>query len=278
MCAGKLGSLGSYTGVKAQWHAGKNTQYTTTLMNFEDSRVIGFQVSFPVGASDTSLVNSTDKDSYSRTITNFPAFTDYTLKDTLSWYVCVLNITAACSRLHMHQLAHPNIHRQGSFMPAQNGRQSQGPAGGPTVRPKPCNFDRIDFVLIMVSTQGETQAHALSARPRLFFTPLVPRSGVFRCRACVHGDGRCWQSPRLFQGVVGRGGFCVDWGRRIRPGVGWHTQESAGQFLAHIYFASSRQSRSNSGHSRVWPTDTSVLQDIQDQRHYVDKDWLPGLL
>ena len=145
MCAGKLGSLGSYTGVKAQWHAGKNTQYTTTLMNFEDSRVIGFQVSFPVGASDTSLVNSTDKDSYSRTITNFPAFTDYTLKDTLSWYVCVLNITAACSRLHMHQLAHPNIQRQGSFMPAQNGRQSQGPAGGPTVRPKPCNFDRVDL-------------------------------------------------------------------------------------------------------------------------------------
>lgn len=98
---GKLDSLGSYTGVEARWHAGDNTKYTTTLMNFKDKNIIGFRVEFPVGASDTSLFNSTDKASHSRTITNFPAFTDYLLKDMLSWCAPVCRYTSSLATLVM---------------------------------------------------------------------------------------------------------------------------------------------------------------------------------
>ena len=123
MCAGKLGSLGSYTGVKAQWHAGKNTKYTTTLMNFKESLAIGFRVTFPAGASDTAIFNSTDKASQSRTITNFPAFTDYVLKDILSWCVHILADIMICYYVHISTCMHKmcpqagQLHARGQWPP-----------------------------------------------------------------------------------------------------------------------------------------------------------------
>ena len=100
-------TLGAFDGVALSWLAGK-TPVLTTVKNYQKSRTVAFETSFPRGAAGTSFVRAQNKsDSNQEVIAQFPAFTNWTLPGVISW--------------------------AGSFVGAQQGALSTGPTGGPTV-------------------------------------------------------------------------------------------------------------------------------------------------